>query len=379
MQETPKEMRDVLEQAVRDARDYANEPATQMLCKLLSDLTAITDIQKFEEKPTLWQLNWVEVAWPTGDTLLKKDLSALWFQTSLRDISGQVLNVWMDEKSALSLAQLDDKEAFLQANTEGKQLFPIMASVKVTRAAREVKTSEEASDVPQLAGAKTVRLVVVHGNDQPWDEAPTKATLELLPMMRDFRDDTSAILPAPLHMVESSPHYAFTVTCTPPGGSDPLIMPCQKVLALIRSSKNSKPTSIGDGFKLVTPEVEDLLHLGEPTNQSPSKYTLSAMCTLENLPAYRLDPPRGGCQHALVTITCKTADAFIVESVQLLNAEEALLASHSLQQMLYLAMHIHSRDRKRAAVEWTEDFSPFAARKCSRLGRYPTDGGMPDP
>ena len=38
------------------------------------------------EKPTLWQANRVKVGWPMGDTLLKKDCSQLWFQTSLRDV-----------------------------------------------------------------------------------------------------------------------------------------------------------------------------------------------------------------------------------------------------------------------------------------------------
>ena len=104
LQAVPKAMRDVLEQSSFEHRDYENEPGAQTLCKLLSDLAGTTDIQKLNEKPTLWNANWVEVGWPIGDTLLSKDGSRLWFQTSLRDISGQVINVWMNEKSALSLS-----------------------------------------------------------------------------------------------------------------------------------------------------------------------------------------------------------------------------------------------------------------------------------
>ena len=44
---------------------------------------------------------------------------------------------------------------------------------------------------------------------------------------------------------------------------------------------------------------------------------------------------------------------------------------------LVRAMHIHGRDRKRT-VEWSENFSPVAPRKCKRVGRSPTDAPLPD-
>ena len=108
------------------------------------------------------------------------------------------------------------------------------------------------------------------------------------------------------------------------------------------------------------------------------KHTLSAICTLSNLPQYRLDPPRGGNQDALVIVTAKTDDSFVIESVQFLNSDEAAQVKQSLLKLLHLAMHIHVRDRKRA-VEWSDAFSPLIARKCSRVGRSPTDAPLPDP
>ena len=145
-------------------------------------------------------------------------------------------------------------------------------------------------------------------------------------------------------------------------------------------AKNSKAAPLGNGFKLITPDVEDLLSIENPTEVADQKkHTLSAMCTLENLPQYRLDPPRGGTQAALVTLTAKTDDSFVVESVQLLSSDEAAQAKQSLLKLLHLAIHIHSRDRKRT-VEWTDGFSPITtARKCTRVGRSPTDAPLPDP
>ena len=386
LQAIPQGSRDILQQSSFERRNYDNEPGVQTLCKLLSDLASTTDLQTLNESLTLWQVNWVEVGWPIGEALLKKDGSQLWFQTSLRDLSGQVVNVWMNEKSALSLSRLADKNVFLENCAAGTQLFPIMSAVKVIR---EVKSPKDAGDVSQLADAKSakqlVSLVVVHAADQPWTEPPSKAVLEMIPMIRDLKDDTSAILPASLHMVETSPHYAFTIVCTSILDGSKIFLPCQKILALVRSSKNSKADRLGDGYKLVTPDVEDLLSIDNPTaaitscSQGQEKHTLSAICTLDNLPQYRLDPPRGGTQAALVALTAKTDVSFVVESVQLLSSDQADQAKHSLLKLLHMAIHIHSRDRKRT-VEWTDGFSPITkARKCTRVGRSPTDAPLPEP
>ena len=107
-------MRDALEQSSFETRDYENEVGAQTLCKLLSDLAVTIDVQNLNEKTTRWQANWVEVGWPEGDTLLKKDGSQLWFQTTLRDLSGQAVNVRMNQKSASALSRLADKDAFIE-------------------------------------------------------------------------------------------------------------------------------------------------------------------------------------------------------------------------------------------------------------------------
>ena len=192
----------------------------------------------------------------------------------------------MNEKSALSLSRLPGKEAFLESFSKANQLFPIMSAVKVIR---DVKPSQDPGDVSQLADdtpvKQLVNLVVVHAADQPWSEPPSKAALEMIPMIRDLRDDTSAILPAGLHMVETTPHYAFTIACTSISDGSQVLIPCQKILALVRSTKNSKPTALGSGFKVVTPDVEDLLGTDSPNQVvGEMKHTLSATCTLDNLP-----------------------------------------------------------------------------------------------
>ena len=154
---------------------------------------------------------------------------------------------------------------------------------------------------------------------------------------------------------------------------DPFMIPCQKIICLVKSTKSSTTNSSGAGFKVVTRGVECML--GECLADSPtandSKFVLSSTCLMDNLTSYKLDPPRGGAQCALVTITGKIDDVFVVEHVQHLSPSEAEAAKISLRQLLLLASQGRLKDLKRNAP-WTDDMSPAKARRCRTLGRSPT-------
>ena len=71
-----------------------------------------------------------------------------------------------------------------------------------------------------------------------------------------------------------------------------MLHPCSQVMALVKSTKKSVLTQMGDGHRLVTEGVQDFLFPGEPV-------TLVPYCTLENLAEFKLDPPRGRDQFEL--------------------------------------------------------------------------------
>jgi hypothetical protein len=127
-------------------------------------------------------------------------------------------------------------------------------------------------------------------------------------------------------------------------------MPCQKIMALVRSTEKSvlDPTvKMAEGtYKLVTPNVECVLSSDDP-HLASRKYSLTATCNMINVSAFRLDPlTRGKPQHALITITAMDGDSFVVETVQLLSIEAAAHAKDSLKKLQFLAMHIHVREKK---------------------------------
>ena len=366
---TPQEERETLETTFSPgSKDYTPELGIETNSALLRSMSNSSNVKAIDENPTVWQLNWVEVAWPAGSTVCRNDGQALWFNTTIVDIHGSKDDVWMDQQSALTLSNLPDKQAFIDAWEAGDQTFPIMASVKV------VRTMDQLGGASQPANAeakRSAKFVIVQAVMQPFDEPPTKASLDLTNYRKDVSDDTSRILPAPLHMIKESPCYALQVV------GDLFTLPCQRVVALIVSSEKSKPETVGtDGYRLVTKNVECAMADDDP--HLAAKYTLMATCTIDNLAAYRLDPVRGQKQHAMVTITSKLDDALVVDQVQLLSQESAMQAKASFNKLVILARRTNERDRKRE-VTWTEESSPASAKKCRVLGRSATDNPLDQP
>ena len=138
--------------------------------------------------------------------------------------------------------------------------------------------------------------------------------------------------------------------------------------------------NIGNGFKLLTTDIEDFLasDVEQLATESKQSFTISSTCTLENMTSYRLDPSRGKAQYAMVTVSGQAGDVFVVELVQLLSEEEARNARTSLLKLLRLAVEINSSNLKRTAP-WTTDDSPVTAQKCRELGRCASGEPMDNP
>ena len=111
---TPSEEKEVLQstQSPENRRDYKNEQGAETFAGLLRNMDDSSKEHVISDSPTLWQLNWTEVSWPSGPELLTKDQTRLWFKTTLRDVSGSKMDVWMTEQSALALSGLADKANF---------------------------------------------------------------------------------------------------------------------------------------------------------------------------------------------------------------------------------------------------------------------------
>ena len=365
-------------------QSFEEVQGVQTFCQILKSMASKTDIPSMDHLPTVWQLVWTEVAWPQGEPadLCTKDGGRLFPETFLMDATGSGPRVRMTEESVLSVAQVATKEEFLEIHAAGKQTFPAMASIKIVR-----RVNTKSSDSSHFADTHTgessqsaenhtyVNFVIVLAVDQPLGEMPNKAVLELVPLMPQLNHDSACIIASPLQLIKVSAHYAFQVRV--PNG---IVLPCQKILTVIKSTKASTTVNIGQGYKIVTTDIEDFLasDVSQLAAESTQKFTLSSTCTLDNLSSYRLDPPRGGAQYALVTITGKADDVYVVELVQLLSPADAVSAKNSLLKLLRLAIEINTSNLKRSAP-WTTEDSPAQAKKCKVLGRCPTSEPLDEP
>ena len=359
----PPESREII-QASFEKTDYRQVQGTETFTCLLESMSGTTGISAIDSEATVWQANYAEVSWPTGKDVCSADGSRIWFQTSVTDVTGSVL-VWCNESTALTLSQLSSKEAFLAAHAAGDSLFPFLSSVKLVR---------KPGDAQQLAGAGSAsQLHLVDGTDQSVELAPAKSTFELLPLARACSNHSCGIRPACLRNIRQSAQYALAVAEDDAIGGTVLV-PCQKVVALVRSKDRSKPEQLGNGFNLVTNGVQDVIPVAADAPTSEQEFTLTTMCTADNLTQYKLDPPRGQKQHALVTITDMVKEGeFVVETVQLVTQEHVNALTTSMITWTRLAKELVVGDSGKRSLPWTEFSSPAGAKKCRVLGRSPTD------
>jgi hypothetical protein len=383
LKSTPTEQRSVLQVSTGASHvNYKDKQGTETFCKLLNQMKDKTQLKCIDDSDTVWQLNWVEISWPECDDndLCTRDGSRLFPLVCCRDGTGQGPRMRMTDESALALAQVTSKEQFLLQHAQCKYTFPPMAAVKVVRSTHKRNEASSGGSHPVPDDSEYINFTIVEAADQPLNERPTLATLDLIPLMPYVEHDSASILPCALHMVKASAHYAFQIRIQLSASIEPLILPCQKIICLVKSTKDSTTHQLGtSGFKVVTHDVECMLGDYDKCRDqttSTSKFILSSTCPVENVTSYKLNPPRGKAQYAFVTITGKIDDVFVVDHVLHLSPEEATDAKESLWQLLLLGCRSSQMDLKRKN-EWTEDISPAQAKRCRSLGRAPTAAAIP--
>ena len=114
LRNTTRRARDVRNNFLASTQGARQRAGAETLCSLLRDLESRADVKAVDENPTVWQVHWAEVAWPTGPQLCTSTGERLWFKTAIRDVSGTKTGVWMNEKSALALSGLPTKNKSLR-------------------------------------------------------------------------------------------------------------------------------------------------------------------------------------------------------------------------------------------------------------------------
>ena len=380
------------------ARDWSLEPGKETRLGLLSTFaTRATGLAALDHSETIWQCNWVRINEPSTGQKIKNQFGNLWLELFCRDDAAGI-GLYITEKAVVKLTNVVDAAEFEQMHAEGRLRLPFFSSIKMLR-----RPSKPSAAQPGFSETieKAFDCYIVDAAEQDMQEIPSTISIKLLPMLGHSADN---VLPAMLVMIRKSEHYTMAVqyisqqvppelsqvaSRTRPGVT--MLRPCGRAIALVLSTKRSKPLPAGaGGYKLVTDDVTDLLHADSAAQPDAlKKYEITSFCTLNNVTDFKLDPPKHSReQAALISITGVTnADTdsadqpvkgLLVDDVLLLTPEQAKALRPMLMKMLYFAALAGQISRKRQREPWTAKENPADAARCRILGRSPTGPELPD-
>ena len=94
--------------------------------------------------------------------------------------------------------------------------------------------------------------------------------------------------------------------------------------ALVACNSKSKTEKVGDGgYKVVTSDVKDVANPDGTVDNPIGSHTLVGYCSMDSLPGFRLDPPRGKNFRVAVVLFTKADDpgwAFITRFADIFHS-----------------------------------------------------------
>ena len=297
--------------------DLQNTNGQETLCAHLDTMSRRTRISALDGKTTVWQANWVFPTLMPGSHVTTKG-DKLWLNIMCQDVSGQT-ETRMNEKTALEVSGLPNKEAFLQAVAEGDAVFPTILALKLSRRIKEVQSQTETEEKQTF-----VNTTVMAACAQDVTMSRTTTVQKLVPIMRSLTTMSAAILPAGLNMLRPTAAYPLQVQYPVPD-LDP--QPCHKVWVLIKATKKSKCTDEFP-YAVTTEDVEDALDMPASNaaehspSMPPTKYKLVSICSKGARTSLTLTPAHGKHVFALAVITSVQDNTLYAETVEQIQKDE---------------------------------------------------------
>ena len=351
-----------------------------------------SELPQAEHMPEVVQVNWVKVDEPMyGVEVLDKTGVRIWLLAKMFDVTGSV-RVGVPERVALALANSKDKEEFVKKHRAGQLQFSLFHNVRLTRTAKGISASEpgegtapsEESTGSQGTAAVYVSHILEEVSDVSWsgEDAPNAAYLDVVKILSQCPRHEEALCFAALAEVQSSPHYAFEVAF-----KDSLLHG-SALVALVGSKEKSIVEKCGDGYKVSTKNIVDIL--GDALGLSGAgAWGAVAYCGLDDLLEFKLDPPRScPMRTAVATIIglekTESSCSVILEKVQYIDASELTDATQTFKKLRTLTRHIKGapqevEEHKRHAASVMMTPSPREVKSCRTLKRAPTASSMPSP
>lgn len=386
-----------------EARDVSGEQP--LSCCAFLDYTSETPLATI---PSITQLMWIHVEEPEPEVqILEASGTRLWFRTTVRDASGATL-MGMPQRNALQLANCGNMEDFVEKHKSRGLNMPLLCHARVSRNVKErsgtgigaASSSYFASPSP----AAGIRSVSSGGASQPaasggashvtyvnhsleavepvtWDPkaAPNDSYSGVLNLLNNCPPHDEGILFAYLSDLEADPYYGLRVCFD--GNEGPQ---CAMVAVLVASGGQSKTTSFGDGHKVRTTDVRDAANpnSGDGTSQpaaSKPASTLVGYCTLDSLPAFRLDPPRGKpFRFAVCLLNKKDDDSFHIHKLEYLEPDQFEDAKICFQKLRKFCKKIRPTSTDKRSHTMVLNAELPGVKKARTLRAIPTAASLDD-
>ena len=296
---------------------------------------------------TVWQANGCHLDLPT-ETILTNDGSRIWFQTPLRDFSGDV-SVWITEAAALPLSRLATRADFEAAFEAGELQFQ-RCNVRGGMRIRD----------------GVVDYIIVQAEAVDSVQPITQSALTPYELQKICGRNSGGVVASPLGQLRSDAFAGLLA------GDDP----CAKALVFVQGLERSRMTNLGTQRKMTTP-VKCIFERDSVDNSAVT-YVLVGFCH-ENLVAdYKIDTGRAV---ALVTnVEVIDADARVYE----LCAEFVMTVIADDAQATRKALRLQADATRLIPLDalpsvGAEDLStsgfeqPPSAKRCRAIGQYPSD------
>ena len=351
-----------------------------------------SELPQAEHMPEVMQVNWIKVDEPmSGMHILDKSGERIWFLAKICDVTGSV-QVGVPERAALALANNTDKDEFLKMHKAGQLKFALFHNARLTRTTKGTSAAEPGENTApsqdtlrsQSNAAGYVSHILEEVSVASWsgEDAPNAAYMDVVNILSQCPRHDEALCFAALAEVQSSPHYAFEVAF-----KDRLVRG-SAVVALVGSKEKSVVQMCGEGYKVTTKNLVDVL--GDALGLSGTgAWDAVAYCGLDDLLEFKLDPPRGSSMRtAVATIIgvekTETSRSVILEKVQYIDAAELNDTTKTFKKLRTLTRHIKGAPQElenysRHAVPIMMTPSPKKVKLCRTIKRSPTATSLPSP
>ena len=382
--------------------DYAAIASTFTVCRLLKYTieagAGLMDTAPATEEGTtehargkdmkVFQINHARILEPkAGENLLTNLGDRLFPTVQVIDSTGTV-ELKMREKTALALAGVETKDEFIELASQGGLNFPILCSLRV-RVGKQKQQDEHTELV--------LDAVIVESEPQDLfcPRALPNASMEFLTqLLHSLSPDQSRMLVAPLSAVRCVRHAGMVVDTS---GSTPLQASC--VLALVAHIGRSAIHDLPGGHKLISTNCwnvpfEEMTSKEAGAPEHADKKIVGEMasyCTPHNVQDFTLTGRRpkeavyaliviSGVHDVEVNLEDSPRRTYMVDKVNLVTQPESIPMLRSLlRKLARIPTTSQCEGKPNSTPDWSNDKTPYTAKKARRLGVSPTDSEMPSP